>query len=210
MPKVLVVLAGGDDSIGSLAKWAASADVILAADGGGDRAIAAGFVPHIVVGDLDSLNPRHRDQIPELIRIDDQNATDADKVLRLAADRGWRSLTLMGLEGDRLDHVLASLGSGLACGLEIRIVLRNMLAHLVRPGDRAFATQMGRRVSLIPFPFCRASLTGVRWPLVEAELAIGARVSVSNEAIEPTVRLALSEGTALLFLEHRDTEPAAW
>lgn len=167
-------------------------------------------MPDAVVGDLDSLEPDLLRRLPRVVRLDDQDTTDVDKLLRYVAGQGWGTVTLIGVEGDRLDHVLSSLGSGVACGLEVRVVLRTQFAHVLRPGRRVFAPKPGRLVSLIPYPSCRASLSGVRWPLREADLSLGGAISVSNRAVEATVTVRLDAGTALLFLERMPEEEPEW
>lgn len=210
MPRVLAVLAGGDVALGSLARWAASADVVVAADGGANRLVEAGHIPDAVVGDLDSLDPALNERLPCLVRVEDQDTTDGDKVLRYVAERGWDAVTIIGLEGDRLDHVLAGLGSAVACPLQVRYVLRTMVAHVLRPGAHAFPSTAGQLVSLMPCPSCLASLSGVRWPLDRAELRIGGPVSVSNRASGDAVTIRLDAGTAILFLERSADEAPDW
>lgn len=117
MPQhVLGVLAGKDMPPELLRKWVGSAEILIAADGGADSILAAGFKPDAIVGDLDSLSEAARLCGCELHKITDQNYTDCDKLLRYVQDRELLPITLAGIEGDRIDHVLGSLYSVAASG----------------------------------------------------------------------------------------------
>ena len=103
-PKVLGVLAGRDLAPGALQAWLAWADRVVAADGGADLCRAAGHEPDAIVGDLDSIG-----DASGLTRDEDQDTSDADKLLAYFAREGINDVILIGVEGDRLDHVLATL-----------------------------------------------------------------------------------------------------
>jgi thiamine pyrophosphokinase len=82
------------------------APVLVAADGGADRALAAGHVPVAVIGDFDSLSAEARRRIPpdRQHRIAEQETTDFDKALRSIAAP---FVLALGFAGARIDHSLA-------------------------------------------------------------------------------------------------------
>lgn len=211
-PRVLAVLGGQDQSLDNLELWTRSADIVLAADSGADRVMATGRRPDIAIGDLDSISTAAREAAREVIEIFDQDHTDCDKLLMLAARHGYKALTVFGLEGDRLDHVLASLFSVLRCDLRIRLALRGAMAILVRPQAAVeWPTRPGRRISLIPLePSQGVTLSGVRWPLLDADLAPRGLISVSNEAASDFVSASVRSGSALLMAEVSPEEMPLW
>lgn len=195
-PKVLGVLAGRDLASGALEAWLAWADRVVAADGGADLCRAAGREPDAIVGDLDSIT-----DVSGLHPDPDQDSSDADKLLSFLSKEGTEEATLIGIEGDRLDHVLATLYSCARSNLQTRIVLRTGMAF-VRKADTNERWPVEGRVSLLPLGSCRVTLSGVRWPLREAVLEPQGLVSLSNKA-EPGgagVELTVHEGSAVLFL----------
>jgi thiamine pyrophosphokinase len=206
------VLGGRDASLDSLAAWAASADLVIAADGGADILAAAGARCDLVVGDLDSIGPAGLALARETVRIEDQDTTDCDKLLDEAWRRGVRSVSVLGLEGDRLDHLLASVSSLVRSPLRSRLVLRQALAWLVRPGQEAtLDLPPGRVVSALPLQPCEGVwLTGVRWPLADAALSPGGKVSVSNESSGCEVVCRVQKGALLLFSESGEGEAPWW
>ncbi len=201
--KVLGVLAGADMPLEQLAAWAKSADLIVAADGAADRLILAGMPPHITIGDLDSLSEEAQNYLTDVRKDVDQETTDADKLLALVEALGHRSVTLIGSEGDLPDHQLAVYHSALACDLSVRFVFRRGIGFLVRAEDSLTVDCLvGSRVSLLPLaPADGVSLKGVEWELLNAPLALGARVSISNVAAGVGVSVSVGSGAALLFVE---------
>ena len=202
-PKVLGVLAGRDLAPGALEAWLAWADRVVAADGGADLCRAAGREPDVIVGDLDSIS-----DATGLTRDEDQDTSDVDKLLALLSRAETEEeITLIGVEGDRLDHVLATLYSCARSPVRVhRIVLRSGMAHVAKEGSSEWWAASGR-VSLIPLGRCRVTMEGVRWPLRNRVLEPTGLVSLSNEistegwnTMPPGVDLTIHKGVAALFL----------
>ncbi|MDZ7691571.1 MAG: hypothetical protein U5K69_10680 [Balneolaceae bacterium] len=61
-------------------------DLFIAADGGGNSARKLGFLPDVVIGDLDSFKQQPDDDF-EIIKDSDQETNDLEKALELASDR---------------------------------------------------------------------------------------------------------------------------
>ncbi len=207
------MLAGGDLPLPLLGAWCASATRIYAADGGADRVLAAGHRPHVVVGDLDSLSARPGTEGEalagiEVVPSDDQDTTDAEKLLALVAARGHGSVTLVSLEGDRLDHLLGTLSAAAASPLTLALGLRTTHARLVQgPGRWCGEAPPGARVSVLPLGVAEGvTLAGVRWPVEGRAMALGGFVSVSNEALGGPLSLSLDAG-AVLVLVGTDARP---
>lgn len=209
-PKVLGVLAGEDFPLDRLATWANGADFLIAADGGSNRLGAAGFRPHVIVGDLDSVTEPVAGV--EVVKVSEQDSSDCDKLLRFAADRGFPSITLISIEGDQLDHVLGTLSSALRASLPVRLALRRGVAWVLRPGDEiAFEATQGTRISLMPLTACdEVDLFGVEWPLDRAALSPDGLVSLSNRAKGGMVRAFVGKGGAALFVSGADWERPFW
>src|SRR2546426_831436 len=98
-----VVILHGDPGDG--ARWGAAllkdADLVIAADGGAETALAWGRTPDVIVGDLDSLDDALRRTleargavVETYPRAKDQ--TDGEIALRAALARGARSIRIAG------------------------------------------------------------------------------------------------------------------
>jgi thiamine pyrophosphokinase len=189
--------------------WAASATILLAADGAGRSLLNSGLKP-VVIGDLDSFHGDVPDGIT-VIKDEDQNRTDCDKLLTYAEQLNITKLTLIGLEGDRLDHMLATLSSCLCSSLEIRIVLRRGIGYVLNSGsNRLIKLHRGQRFSLMPIGVAEGvTLKGAEWELENARLALGEQTSISNRA-RGEIGVSISSGSLLTICETEQDEAPSW
>lgn len=210
--KVLGVLAGEDMPRDLLRAWAESADLILAADAGADRLLEAGFQPHHLVGDLDSVR-RHGELETAVVHMRTaQDSTDCDKLLALAEELGLESVTLGAIEGDRMDHALSTWLSAARSPLAVRLALRQGVGWPVQGGStRSALVEPGRTVSLIPLSPCEGVvLRGVEWPLEGDRLSWEGLVSISNRAVDRVVTVSIEAGLAALIIEIPREELPCW
>lgn len=195
----------------TLARWASSAEWVVAADGGADRLLDAGAVPHAIVGDLDSASGRALACGAEIVGDPDPDRTDCDKLLAHIVARGCGAVTIVGFEGDRFDHMLAALLSMARSPLSVRVAIFGSVGWVLGPGASVRApAAAGRPVSLLPLGGpCVASLAGVRWPLERASLGVSGLWSVSNEGMGE-VAASVESGHALLQVEYGESEVPWW
>jgi thiamine pyrophosphokinase len=210
--RVLGVLAGQDMPLTLLGSWAASAEMLLAADSGADRLVEAGYEPHKIVGDLDSVTTSTLVLGAEIVQDQSLDFTDCDKLLRLAADEGYEEITLASVEGDLPDHFLATMQSAARAKLSVRFAMRRGVGWLVRSDrDLALDSQPGRRLSLLPLSETTGvRLTGVAWELNNADLQPHGMTSISNRTVNSLVTARVGTGTAFLFLEFPPEEIPFW
>jgi len=194
--RILAVLGGVSSANQSLSHLAEKADWIIAADSGQDICQAAGFRPHLVVGDFDSLSQK----LPgvEYHEDPDQDRSDCDKLLSALDAEGEADIVIGGLEGDRLDHVLSSLTSIAQSPLSPRILLMGGVGHVLRPGSWKFPEfSPETEFSVLPLMKSVVTVTGVRWELHQAELEFGTYVSLSN-LIKNRFELKVESGVILI------------
>ena len=209
--KILGVLAGADFPPERLAKWVLSADFVFAADSAADVLNELGLVPGTTVGDLDSISETGKACQLELLEIHDQDSTDCDKLLCLAVERGFSEISLIGVEGDLLDHVLGTLLSSVKTSLDVTLILRRGFAQVLS-GPVAVRMELpeSTRLSVMPITECtNVSMQGTAWPLVHATLTPLGLTSLSNRASGP-VHIQMETGVALLFLAHPELERVDW
>jgi len=178
------------------------ADSILCADGGARHAKSLGVVPDCVVGDMDSVPdglPRKWRKTAFLCDFD-ENRSDLDKTLDVAAASGARRVWIAGALGGGLDHELVNLAALEARGGEFEIVLiGGGAARLLGPGRHVLDVRRGERFSLVAAPRARVALTGARYPLRGEVLARGSR-GLGNRA-EGRVVLNIRSGRAWLAVD---------
>lgn len=183
----------------------------VAADGGWERASAAGLSPaDFLVGDFDSALESTRNAARALggkvEHSSCQDSTDLEKalvlLLREAPGVGLSTpplVAVLGGMGGSFSHVAANINA-LCRFPSIRGILlgsRNA-AVLLRKGRARLLVPPGLHCSIVPLhaapgtPLCATS-SGLRWPLDGVELSFGAVVSTSNCCEGPVVELELSQ-----------------
>jgi len=187
----------------------ASADLLVAVDGGAEALARVGLVPGLLVGDLDSITIRTREaleargvEVSLLPTAKDQ--TDTEAALRLVVERGAHDITVYGaLGGPRLDHLVGNLlllSSPWLAAARVRLVDDWHEAFLVK-GDSTFSGERGDTVSLLPLtPRVEDVWTeGLLYPLVYEPLSQSATRGVSNAMTGETARVTHGEGLLLLI-----------
>lgn len=192
------VIGGADFDAGLFDMVCQNAGLLVAADGGADRAVALGRQPDYVIGDLDSISHPTRVGLPaeRVIYVDDQDSTDFEKVLtRVTAPL----LLGVGFLGDRLDHQMA-VQTALVKFSDKKVLLigADDIVFLCPP-KISFAAPAHTRVSLYPMAAVTIGSTGLNWPTDGLRMAPDAQIGTSNHAID-TVTLTPDAPKCLVIL----------
>jgi thiamine pyrophosphokinase len=185
-----------------LRELAAASDLVVAADGGHFHALEAGVAVDAVVGDLDSLRAGDRAALaPGVLHEDaNPNATDLQKAVTYALDRGATTVRVTCAGGGRADHALANLsilplfrGRG-----RVSIVDDQFEVSLV-DGSAVVEGPPGTVVSLVAIGACTGVTTsGLRWDLADYPLGFSP-YGVHNEIRESPASVTVESGDLLLF-----------
>ena len=111
----MIIMAGGTLLHPNAFKSMVSrADRVVCADGGAGHLAAMGILPHVVIGDLDSITPAHQSDLEAanvafLRHPVDKDYTDTELAAQWAMDNGATEITFLGTTGTRLDHTLANI-----------------------------------------------------------------------------------------------------
>lgn len=193
-------------------------DLLIAADGGAKIVEQIGLQPHIVVGDLDSLDRTTINRlIADGVEIVDHpagdDATDLELAMSVAVERGVKSAVIAGAIGSRLDHSLAGLlllAEHAAQGLDASLLGPEEKVYALGPGPgrRRFSGRPGLKVSLVPLTPTVAGVTtaNLLYPLSDACLHWGSTYSISNEMTADNAAVAIRAGRLLIFVEHGRVE----
>ncbi len=174
---------------------------LVAADGGAGAALAAGYMPEAVIGDMDSLLATDRARIPagRIHQIDEQDSTDFDKCLsRIEAPL----ILAVGFTGARLDHQLAAYNALVRHHRQRCILIGPEEVILLAPPSLRLDLADGDIVSLFPFAAVEAKSEGLQWPVGGINFAPDGQVGTSNRATGP-VWLAVTAPKMLLILPRR-------
>ena len=186
-------------------------DFILCADGGTRHALALGIKPHLIIGDMDSIEKETLKKFQEGDDVEielfprDKNETDLELAVNKAIELNPREILIVAALGGRTDHSLANLALladprpstfdvRLDNGVEEIFFCRNQVQVHGRSGDL---------VSLIPWGSLvqGAQTKNLKWHLVNETLYPEKTRGISNEMLSDVASVKIESG--LLLIVHR-------
>ncbi|MFD2612204.1 thiamine diphosphokinase [Paenibacillus gansuensis] len=212
MGKRILIFTGG-----SLSDWAVEeiqdGDFLIGADRGAHFLIQHGKVPHVAVGDFDSVTEEEFGRIQrtslETISCDalEKDLTDTELAFDLALSYDAEEIVIIGALGTRFDHSLANvhlLVKGLAKHVLCKIVDQK---NEILLADRPMQIVKGKysHVSLLPLTpqVTGITLEGFQYPLTNAVLTLGQSLGISNRLLDESGIVHLETGQ-LLIIKSRD------
>ena len=206
----VIVASAPDLDVAPYQEYIRSADLLIAADGGALPLLRAGIVPHVAIGDMDSIDVVGLAELEArgvaLRRFArEKDETDLELALLYAAAAGADSIDILGALGGRWDHTLANVAL-LALpelhGLGARLLADGQTLYLVREAA-VLEGQRGDTVSLLPLSGDAHGVTtrGLQYPLDDATLSYERARGVSNVLLDPPGHVSLREGL-LLVVQH--------
>ncbi len=204
---IAVIVAHGDLEVTpEVEEVVRCADLIVAADGGAAAAVARGWWPHLLVGDLDSAPPEMRAAAEAHGAAVEQHSprkdeTDTELALRAALARGADEVYLLGATGGRLDHALANiflLALPEAAHARVTILAGRQRLFLIQ-GRATIEGRPGDLVSLLPIGGDARGIrtTGLEYPLRGETLPLATPRGISNVLTTPRAAVSLESGLLL-------------
>jgi thiamine pyrophosphokinase len=206
-----LIFANGEPNDGAMvqrALRAANDAAIIAADGGARVARYYGFVPQVIIGDMDSLPEAELARLVAggalvLRHPVDKDATDLELCLQYAAAKGAGWIRVIGGIGGRFDQVMANtllmtLDALDSCDAEL--VAGRQAIRVLKPGSHRIEGAAGDTLSLIPIAgdVYGVHTQALRYPLREETLHFGLARGVSNVMESDAVVVTFAAGMLLL------------
>lgn len=204
-----VLVLGGDPPTTDERRHLATADVVVATDGGAATLLREGLLPDRIIGDMDSLAPElEQYAIAEEVPMDRHPAakaeTDGELALRWVLDQGPRELLLLGGHGGRSAMFLTHLT------LLRRAAEANVRATMIGHGETLRVLLAGEEhgagppglLNMIALEPAVVVLDGLRYSGRIALPAWGGK-GVSNPIKTPLGRVQVEEGVVLVIEERR-------
>lgn len=208
--RALVFINGVITDLDAVAAEVRVDDLLIAADGGAHYLLAIGRMPHLLVGDLDSVDPdelAHMETAGVTILRSPvaKDETDLELAIDAAIEAGADEVVLVGATGGRLDQTLANLLilAQREWGATLQILDGEQRALLLRgPTSQRIAGEPGALVSAIPLSaqVTGITYTGLAYPLHNHTLTLGSTRAVSNELAAPQVLVEVESGLLLLIV----------
>lgn len=188
--------------------------LLIACDGGARHLAASGLTPDVLLGDMDSINPKQLTDYEKAgVRIIrhpvDKDFTDTALALDYAISLKPRRIDIWGTQGGRIDHALANvflLIKARDAGIEARL-MDDYCEVFVPAGDVIFADASGCLVSLIALsPKVEGvTLDGFQYPLRDGALTMSESRGVSNIIAGDRAGIHIRSGN-LLVIRYRQKD----
>jgi len=207
--RAVVFLNGEYEDVSYYCARAATADLVIAADGAAAFLSAQGIRPDLVVGDFDSLPTGVLEDMAvsgvEIERLPvHKDTTDGELAVAEALRRGATEVLLAGALG-ALDHTLGHLAilRGLATrGIDARLVAPDLAVRvLVAPSRSALDSPPPTRVSVVALGGeALVTLKGLEYPLVRETLPGDACLGLGNAVASAPSTVLVHEGTVAVLV----------
>jgi thiamine pyrophosphokinase len=205
----VVIFTGGLFWFGeNIKKTLAKTDMILAADSGAETALKYNYIPHTVLGDFDSLDPRTKNILEQkgslfIASSREKDETDTELAIQYAIEQKATEITILGgIEGDRIDHILANIFLPISFPLPIRFMNGNTTAWVETAPKRVkILGKPNDLLSLIPLTtdVMGIKTKNLQYPLDKEPLSFGKPRGVSNVFLENHAEVTFTQGI-LLFV----------
>lgn len=187
-------------------------DQLIAVDNGLQRIYELGLIPHLIIGDFDSLDPALLSLYPDIPCIKhpgEKNETDTELALQWCMEQDCYDEIVIcnDLEG-RFDHAMAIVQNLLMlvrhrtnAGMAFRIESQTQILFCL-PDHLELDNRKGQTISLIPLSaeLCLLHSSGLKYPLQGLKLLQHQSRGISNEIISQHAEIEKNSGDALVVI----------
>jgi thiamine pyrophosphokinase len=187
-------------------------DLLICADGGANLALAAGIVPDVLIGDLDSATQDTISKCEEnKVRIikypSEKDETDLELAVNYAHSymkgQPEKEILLYAAGGKRLDHLLGNIAIMLGSaqkGLKFIMVDKDYRAWVMLPGRDTIAGAKGQSLSIIPLSEkAEVNTHGLYYELNNLVLWQNSTRGISNVFEQTEIKLEVLQGCVLIM-----------
>ncbi len=191
--------------------------LLICADSGAAHFRQFGVLPHVLIGDFDSigycdLEYFRKQGVIIISHPVDKDKTDSELAVEYAMDNGCDDIVIIGGFGSRVDHSMANimlLKKINDAGCKGMLADENNEVYLLDPNSpfEVVSGHMPKKVSLIPLSDTVEGVTtkGLRFGLENAVIKMGSTLGVSNEFIADA-KVSIKKGF-LLIVVSKDPRP---
>ncbi|MGL4781336.1 MAG: thiamine diphosphokinase [Bacteroidales bacterium] len=179
------------------------AKMIVACDGAAQTLVAKGYMPHTIVGDLDSLSEEIRKRFAAIvIHNPDQETNDLTKAIGFVKSKGVESVCILAATGLREDHTLANISlltQYQSLFSEIKLMTDFGVFTAIKDSQR-FDSFEKQKISIFSLPpLVPVSVRNLKYPIEERVLNSWWEGSL-NESLSDCFEVLLhGEGNVLVY-----------
>ena len=176
------------------------AEKIICCDGAISFLEGKNIIPHIIVGDCDSITSEQKEKYKSIIYKDDNLAyNDLQKALKYCIENKWKDVVILGATGWREDHFLANIGILMhyADRLSLTMVTNYGIFTPIHC-TTSFESYAGQQVSFFSFtPEAEITFHGLKYSVEKQKFKELWEGSL-NEAVAQSFTVELGKGAVVL------------
>jgi thiamine pyrophosphokinase len=181
---------------------------LIAADGAANKLAAMNILPHMIIGDLDSVDAALL-KTCEHIHDADQGSSDFQKCLAYMQDNILLPSIIVGVNGGYLDHVLNNINIFLQT--DSIFYAPPMIGFTIKSGEsHHLKLAAGTKISLLGLPQATVTTRGLKWELDAQVLSFPGSNSCFNRAQHDEVMIAADSGDVLVLVYELTMNDAGW
>ena len=174
---------------------------IVCCDGAVNKLLKSGREPHIIIGDLDSVEAKYKAKYHNiLVHLNDQNTNDLTKAINWCVTQNIEEVSILGATGEREDHTIGNIGllTEYHKKIKVKIITDNGIFIPISKSTE-FEAKVGQQVSIFSqSPQVKISSEGLKYPLHNLALKSW-WTGTLNEAISNNFKIKF-EGEAPLIV----------
>ena len=188
-------------------------NIVIGVDRGSLILLAGGVIPHVAIGDFDSISEKEYQQLLETCKQvitlqSDKDETDTEAAILHAVSLGATKISIYDGLGGRIDHTLANIRLLLKFakrGIDLELMNETNYLKVLPPGAYELEPFKHRYLSFLALEtdVKNLTLTGVKYPLTRYVLRQEDVRLISNEINSELFTVSFSEGY-LLMMNSRD------
>lgn len=179
---------------------------IVCCDGSAASLLKAGFIPEVIVGDMDSLSSeiaeRYRDRIH---RDESQDTNDLTKAVLWCKRNGYEDIVIVGATGKREDHTIGNISLLVEYADYLELIMVTDTG-MFRPllSNTELLSFTGQQISIFSIdPDTEITSFGLRYPLINKKIMNWWEATL-NEAIGDHFSLEFTKGRVIVYQKFSD------
>lgn len=166
---------------------------IICCDGSTIKLLNYGLKPDYIVGDMDTLPQKYKEQFSGIISTSvDQETNDLTKAINKALSLGWKEVMILGATGQREDHTIGNIGLLAEHAHKLELQMISDYGRFIPLAESAYLpSYMGQQISIFnPIGKAKISTSHLKYPITNRTL---------NNFWEGTLNQADGEQFSLAF-----------
>ncbi|MCS7174483.1 thiamine diphosphokinase [Pseudothermotoga sp.] len=180
-------------------------DLLIAVDGGAKHFLRKHLIPHLFIGDGDSVDESDLDELKVLgcemfIFPKEKDEIDAELALRKAIEKGASEVDIFCWNGERLDMLLALMYLMAAFNVKITAKSDKLFMGIVS-GEIELDAKPGEKWSILPIAgdAYGVTLKGFKYEISRKDMLWNSPYGVSNVSVSQKVKVTVERGKVAYF-----------